>query len=347
MSCTVWTLMKSWQCVRWIMIMVSATALIHVAEADTLRERIREKLAERRPTADAPASTQAQDLAGDQERTLRVGGERRTYRLHVPRGYQPHHAAPLVLALHGGGGSASYMADDANYGLISKSEQSGFVVAFPNGYSKLPGGKFATWNAGGCCGDARDRQIDDVAFLKAVVADIKSQLAIDARRVYAIGMSNGGMMSHRLACDAPEVFRAIASVAGTEATVSCQPRQSVSVLHIHALDDDHVLFNGGAGPDAFRDESKVMEFVSVPETIVRWVKREQCAATPARILQVAGAYCDRYSACADGNTVQLCVTETGGHSWPGAQSTRRGKQAPSQAISANEVIWYFFNGLRR
>jgi polyhydroxybutyrate depolymerase len=72
-------------------------------------------------------------------------------------------------------------------------------------------------------------------------------------------MSNGGMLSHRLACDAADLFRAIASVAGTDATATCTPSRAVSVLHIHAKDDTHVLYNGGAGPDAFRDPSKVFE----------------------------------------------------------------------------------------
>ena len=90
-------------------------------------------------------------------------------------------------------------------------------------------------------------------------------------------MSNGGMLSHRLACDAADLFRAVASVAGTDATLQCNPSRPISVLHIHARDDDHVLFGGGAGQGAFRDASKVTDFVSVPETIARWVKRDQCA----------------------------------------------------------------------
>jgi len=108
-----------------------------------------------------------------------------------------------------------------------------------------------------------------------------------------------------------------------------------------------VLFNGGAGAGAFRDESKVMNFVSVPETISRWVLRDRCTATPQRTLDKAGAYCERYGGCAGGVSVQLCVTENGGHSWPGAASVRRGKEAASQALDANDVIWRFFEQASR
>jgi polyhydroxybutyrate depolymerase len=155
------------------------------------------------------------------------------------------------------------------------------------------------------------------------------------------------MLSHRLACEAADVFRAVASVAGTDATTRCVPSRPISVLHIHARDDDHVLFDGGAGAGAFRDESKVMSFVSVPETISRWVKRDHCAAPPQRTLDKAGAYCESHSGCAGGTQVQLCVTETGGHSWPGAASVRRGKEAASQALDANDVIWRFFEQASR
>jgi polyhydroxybutyrate depolymerase len=115
------------------------------------------------------------------------------------------------------------------------------------------------------------------------------------------------------------------------------------VLHIHARDDDHVLFDGGAGPSAFRDDTKVTAFTSVPQTIANWTRRNACTAAPQRVLDRAGAWCERTEGCRDGAAVQLCVTETGGHSWPGAAEVRRGKPAASSALLANDVIWDFFN----
>jgi len=303
---------------------------------------------------DADADAAASLAPGRHTLSVTHGGFTRKVVVQVPSAADGTRALPLVLALHGGGGHAEFMADDTRYGLGRTAEREGFVVAFPNGYSRWPGGRLATWNAGGCCGDARDRAVDDVGFARAVVAAVRARVRIDTARVFATGMSNGGMMSHRLACEAADVFRAVAAVAGTDATEpagagvrarqagACQPARPVSVLHVHARNDTHVLFEGGAGPDAFRDASKVMAFVSVPETMSRWVQRLQCAPTAKRVLERPGAWCEAWTGCAGGAAVQLCVTEDGGHSWPGADTVRRGKEAASRALDANEVIWAFF-----
>lgn len=293
----------------------------------------------------APAGASWRDRNNDEVKILdlRHDGEKRRYALYIPPGLDTTEPVALVLAFHGGGGHAEFMADEARYGLISKAREAGFVVAFPNGHSRLPRGRLATWNAGGCCGDARDRNSDDVGFSRAVVADVSRQVAIDRQRVFATGMSNGAMMAYRLACEAADLVRAVAAVAGTEAVTTCRPARPVPVLHIHARNDTHVLFDGGAGPDAFRDASKVMDFVSVPETVKRWVGRNACQTQPERTLERPGAWCERYRGCRDGATVQLCVTAAGGHSWPGAEAVRRGKENASQALDASEAIWTFFS----
>jgi polyhydroxybutyrate depolymerase len=87
-----------------------------------------------------------------------------------------------------------------------------------------------------------------------------------------------------------------------------------------------------------------MDFVSVPQTVARWVQRDRCEGSPQRVLQVAGAYCDAYRRCAGGAQVQVCVTETGSHSWPGADRVRPGKEAASTALDASATIWRFFAG---
>lgn len=311
-------------------------AICHSQEK-TLRQKLKERrLARQSQTAENAVSWITQ--AGDYTFTLQQNGLSRRYRVHVPAGYTPDKPIAMLLSLHGGGGNMDYQADDRYYGLISKSDSAGFVAVFPNGYSRLRSGKMATWNAGICCGAARDKGIDDVGFLRAVVRDMQSRMNIDPRRIFASGMSNGGMMSYRLACEMADTFKAIASVAGTDGTLACAPSRAVSILHIHASDDDRVLYNGGSGSAS----ASHADFVSVPDTIAKWVSLNACNAGPTRVLQVTGAYCEQYSPCREQTQVKLCVTETGGHSWPGGRKIRGGTLG-STAISATDLMWDFFN----
>jgi polyhydroxybutyrate depolymerase len=282
-----------------------------------------------------PASNRFTLRPGEYER--KIEGKRK-YVLYIPKAYDSSRPTPLVLFFHGGGGHMEHAA--SAYGWEEKAEREGFVVAFPNGASRLPRQHLATWNAGECCGYARDKNIDDVGFVKEVIADIKRQVNIDAKKIFATGMSNGGMMAYRLACEMADTFKAIASVAGTDNTKYCNPSRPISIMHIHAQDDTHVLFNGGAGKDAFRDESKVTDFTSVPETINRWILRDNAEKSPQRVLDVPGAHADLYTSKYNNTEIELVVTDTGGHSWPGGKSVR-GKE-PSRAIIANDIIWDFF-----
>ncbi len=311
----------------------------------TLRERLRERIAERQAARDAasdPAVTPVSrriEGPGDYRFEIQHGGMTRSYRIHVPRGFSPSRPVPLVFSFHGGGANMDIQADDRYYGLISKANEAGFVAVFPNGYSPLPSGKLATWNAGNCCGGAREKDIDDVGFVREVLRHLKSQLPVDEQRIFTSGMSNGAQFSHRLACEMADTFRGIASVAGSDGTARCAPSRPVNILEIHAKDDDFMNFDGGVG----RNSRTKTDFVSTPETVARWVRRNACSPQPRRVLDKPGAYCEQYEGCRDGVRVRLCVTETGGHSWPGGIKVRSGEPG-STAISATDMMWDFFNG---
>ena len=335
---------------RFVTLVVIACALVAAlahARDGRFGDRLRARLAARRAEASVPARDPHAPVTapGDYRFTIRHDGLDRRYRVHVPTSYRPGRPMPMLVALHGGGGDMDWQADDARYGLIGASERHGFIAVFPNGTSPFAGGRLATWTAGRCCGHARDRGVDDVGFIRAVVANVASQLDVDRDRIYATGMSNGGLMAYRLACEAADIFRAIAPVAGTDNTQQCTPSRAVAVLHIHARDDDHVLFDGGAGAGAFRNRDAVTEFTSVPTTIASWVERDACRTPARRVLEVPGAYCEVHDGCREGARVQLCVTARGGHSWPGGRKDRGAP--PSTAIDANETMWAFFDALPR
>lgn len=307
-----------------------------------------------------PAAAQAREAAwpgpGTHTLSLRHGGREREALVHLPPALQqlrPGQPLPLLMAFHGGGGSMSLQAGPA-YGLREKADAAGFIAVFPNGTGAVrAGGALATWNAGSCCRRARDEGVDDVGYVRALLAEVQRRLppgSVDTQRIYATGMSNGAMMAYHLACEAADLFAGIAAVAGTDSTLHCSPARPVRVLHIHALDDTHVLYEGGAGPDAFRDRSKVSDFRSVPATVSAWARLNQCSPRTETVLRVPGAHCLRHEDCAAGGAVQLCTTDSGGHSWPGGPGRglrqRLAAQAgggPSQAISATDLMWDFFS----
>lgn len=141
----------------------------------------------------------------------------------------------------------------------------------------------------------------------------------------------------------PEVIRGTAAVAGTDNTRNCKPAQPVSVLHIYALNDTHVLYEGGAGPDSV-NKALVTDYRSAPATIAQWVQRNDCQGAPQRILQNDGASCDVYASCRGGTQVPLCVTGASGHSWPGGMKTR--SELPSRALITSETMWEFFTRVK-
>ena len=318
---------------------IAATAAAQQRLGERL-QMLRQHAAEKR--AKGPADPNPTPIAapGDYRFSFLHDGLTREYLVHVPKSYRANRPAPIVMALHGGGGDADFQASDSKYGLISKSEQAGFIAVFPNGYSRFRSGILATWNAGTCCGAAVKNKIDDVGFLKQVILRVERQANVDRSRVFATGMSNGGLMSYRLACELPGMIRAIAPVAGTDNTAACKPSRPVPVIHFHAIDDDHVLFNGGSGKKALTDTN----FTAVPATIAKWVAIDRADPKARRVLAVAGAHCDLHAARPGGAPVELCVTDSGGHSWPGGGS-QQGRKQPSMAISANDLMWNFFSSL--
>ncbi len=216
-------------------------------------------------------------------------------------------------------------------------DEKGFIAAYPNGTGKLED-KVLTWNGGTCCGYAVTNQIDDVGFIRALIAEVQSKYKIDSKRIYATGMSNGGIFSYRLACDTSDIFAAIAPVSGTQNTIPCNPVQPVSVIHFHGTADEHVPYNGGAEDQSLVD----VNFVSVKDSIDFWFSEDQCQQIP-QTETFADIQHDMYSNCANGTAVELYTIIDGKHAWPGGGGPAwvRGDQ-PTQTISATKIIWEFF-----
>jgi polyhydroxybutyrate depolymerase len=271
----------------------------------------------------------ARDLPG----TFRSGGMDRTYMLHAP----PGDPVGLVLSLHGGGGTGT--GQQGLTDLDAVADANNLLVVYPNGYDK-------SWADGRGASPADRHHVDDVGFLVALAVKLQSDYNIAPGHVFATGMSNGGFMTNRLACDRPDVFAAIAPVAGTLGpNVSCNPSRPVSVLEAHGTADPLVPFNGGT----VRGRGGVSHSISVDAMVAKWRSADGCQGDPsAQVLPSVGdgtvVHRFDYTACAASTEVVFYQIDNGGHTWPG------GKQylpqavigRTSRALDASEVIAKFF-----
>ncbi|MBB3747540.1 MULTISPECIES: PHB depolymerase family esterase [unclassified Mycolicibacterium] len=236
----------------------------------------------------------AQFTPGASLHTINVGGVDREYRLYVPKGLAP--AASLVVMLHGWTGSAKQAENQ--YGWNDLADSAKFVVAYPDGVGE-------SWNTGGCCGQASDDNVDDVGFITAAVRDIASNVGIDPSRIYAAGISNGGMMAYRLACSTA-VFAAIGPDAATQLEGCPSPRPT-SVLHIHGTDDKLIRYDGQPGT------AVPVQTPTPPDLNAFWRNVDQCQP-PATT--VDGDLTTSVADCPSGRSVELITVAGGGHDWP-------------------------------
>ena len=158
----------------------------------------------------APDAQERPDpFIGRAERTITHGGRQRTFLVHdFGRGG----AAPMVVVLHGGGGNAENAVTMTGFDRVAARE--GLIAVYPNGTAARRQGRLLTWNAGHCCASAMDAKVDDVGFIAAVIDILVSSGRADAARIYVTGMSNGGMLSHRLGRELSATIAAIAPVVG-------------------------------------------------------------------------------------------------------------------------------------
>jgi polyhydroxybutyrate depolymerase len=251
---------------------------------------------------------------GTSVHTIVVDRRPRAFRLYRPAGLiEP---AALVVMLHGGFGSGRQA--EAAYGWNDRADRDGFAVAYPDGLDRV-------WNVGGgCCGQSGRAGVDDVAFIVAMVAQIRTTVPVDPARVYATGMSNGGMFAYRLACDT-ELFAAVAPVAGT-LLGACPAPAPVSLIHVHGLADRRVRYDGQPGEGVGRIDGP-----PVPEVIASWRAVDGCEPPT---VTTAATVTRSVAACRDGHAVVVVTIDDVGHEWPGAEGP--------VGIDATDAIWRFF-----
>ncbi|MDO9454043.1 MAG: PHB depolymerase family esterase [Stagnimonas sp.] len=273
---------------------------------------------------------------------LSVDGRNRNYILHTPAA-APSGAMPLIVMLHGGHGSDGNA--QRSFGFDAYADARGFAVAYGDGYR-------ASWADGRGTTPAEEAGVDDKKFLSALVADAASRLAIDPARVYLAGMSNGGIMTYRMACETSGPFRGYAMVAASIAepiAPSCAPRPGLPVLTINGVEDSLVPETGGdccGGGPILGQGGRVVSFDTSAE-ILRTAAG--CTDTPV-IEQLPPAVADGTSVqkrsyhCAGSARLVVYRVNGMGHSWPPRSPRLPGSGAPSSNIDATAQIVEFFLG---
>lgn len=270
--------------------------------------------------ADEPAAPTGSDVS-TLEGSIRHQERDRTYRLLLPRGHDRTKAVPLVLALHGGGGTAKGLDASTHRQFAREAARRGWIVVFPQGVAK-------GWNDGRRLTSLRDRQrrgVDDVGFLSALIDHLRATYGIDATRVYATGISNGGFMSYRLGLELSAKVAAIAPVTANlqKTHDGKKPAHPVGLLVINGTADPLVPYQGGQVRVLGRPRGTIH---STDETMKRWAAFNACSGEPSTVLMPdrdpgdgTRPYDTVWTACEKHAQVRLIRVQGGGHTWPGGQ----------------------------
>ncbi len=275
-------------------------------------------------------------------------GNARQYAVHVPTGYSAGTPVPALFCIHGLGQNPVMFCLDSGVAWPSKADQEGFVVIMPNGYMN-------SWNAGTCCGGAVSAGLDDVSLMRAIFAEVGTHVNIDRRRVYATGLSNGGYMSYRLACEASDLFVAVAPSAGAIGTAAigggtgtttdlttCAPNHKVSVLDIHGTSDPLIPYSLQKPSLAVMQASNACSMTTTPATV-----------------EASGGdtTCVTFAGCPTCPNIEVtgCTIMGGGHCWFGSSDCGTGGGAIGTAVVGNnsnfmrntDTIWAFFSRISR
>ncbi len=254
----------------------------------------------------------------------------RYFRVHLPTGYTPTISYPLVLNFHGYTSNA--LQQELYTGMSDLADEQKFIVVYPDGIGNA-------WNVG-FIPQPYFSGVDDVGFTNVLLDTLMARYTIDEGKVYACGMSNGGYMSYRLACELSNRITAIASVTGlmTDSTAFyCNPPRTVPVLQIHGTADPIVNYNGFPSS------------LGVDETLNLWATKNNCGneiftenIPNSNTTDLCTVDRIDYTGCTSCGLIRFFKVNGGGHTWPGGAIDIPSYGLTNRDINATREIWNFF-----
>jgi len=269
--------------------------------------------------------------------TLNVDNYKRTVIVHIPSGYKSKTKVPLVLNMHGSGATA--LDQELFTGMDATADRADFIVAYPQGL--IPDGSGFDWNVPGVPligGKAVPKNAaNDVEFLTDLVTALGNRYCIDTNRVYATGFSGGARMASQLACDASNIFAAVAPVSGLRHPSPCPETRDVPIISFHGTVDP---------VDPYKGHGQAYWVYSVPQAAQFWGLQEACSKKPLTSDPENDVTLTKYQGCRGNSVVELYSINGEGHEWPGGPllptAITRALGPQSNAINANQTIWAFF-----
>jgi polyhydroxybutyrate depolymerase len=254
------------------------------------------------PVASACPAAPQWSPGDSQTIAITVDGGARSYDVYVGQNVKPGTAVPLLVNMHGLTNTPAIQAQFSQMNPVA--DANGFVVVYPAGLG-------ASFNAGACCGTSSATGVDDVGFVRAIVADAEAKICIDPKRVYETGFSNGGMMAYELACNAADLFAAVAPTEGENVTdTPCNPSRPVPLAAFQYLADP------------------VVTAAAAQQSVEAWATTDGCTDPSPTTATVSGFSCDEWSACGAGTNVWYCTMPGGTHYPP---------------VGSAPVIWSFLS----
>lgn len=282
---------------------------------------------------------------GDHKLNVTVNGQIRSYIVHVPTSYHSKNPVPVVIFFHGAGGTAENAMRET--GLTVTADKHGFIVVFPEGtpydtslppsFEKNP----QKWNAGSGGVTTAKNERDDIAFVTKILDDLKKQVSLDERRLFATGFSNGASMAFRVGIELNNRIAAIAPVSGLLRIENPKLENPISLLYIIGTEDPLIPLEGGEVTLPWGVKEKRPP---IADSLKTWLQAVECTAAPKILQDEEGVKIVHYGPCKRGAVVEVYIIQGMGHTWPGKVS-RLPKSVVGNSttkIDANEVIWDFF-----